>query len=124
MTHGYQWETEDGTGTAVVSDAPIHAFSVHDILKLAQQVAEMDHRLSMQEDGVANICNELSGHTERLNRIQDANLAPMLESSAVIVQLTRIADALEALTKSIDGVQEANVYGQWCVRTMPFGGDS
>jgi len=87
------------------------------LLALGARVNDLAWKIERQDD----VLDILRRH---LNKLQDGNLAPMLESSAVIVELRRIADALEALTKSIDGVQEANVYGQWCIRTMPFGGDS
>lgn len=84
----YDWETEDGTGTAAVPDVAPDAVSVEEaLLALGARVNDLAWKIERQDD----VLDILRRH---LNKLQDANIAPMLESSAVIVQLTRIADAM------------------------------
>lgn len=140
----YDWEAVVSDIEAMLADPHgVLSVTVDDaLLTLAGKVYDYEQRIAALErekhetrqfvnntvaqlEGMADtFATAIESMSNRLNRIQDTNLAPMLESSAVIVELWGIRSALEALTKSIDGVQEANVYGQWCIRTMPFGGDS
>lgn len=38
---------------------------------------------------------------KRVDALQDANLAPLLEASAVLVEIRRLADALEVLAEDV-----------------------
>ena len=73
--------TEDRSTYTATADPPDDQVDVKDaVLTLAGQVDDMRHRL---------------------DRIQDANLGPVLESSALLVELRRIADTLEDLRSDV-----------------------
>ena len=92
-----RWETEDGFGTAADSQRQ---------LSIEERIAELEKEKEETRRFVKSILDQLEKMTNtfaaavenlnsRINDVQDANIAPMLESSAVIVQLTRIADYLD-----------------------------
>jgi len=49
------------------------------------------------EDVILTLAGQVDDLRRRIDKLQDANLAPVLESSALLVELWRIADALETL---------------------------
>ena len=102
----YQWETEDSTGTAVVPDAQREPSLEERVAELEALVSNCESRLDTQSQ-LNRVRAEI--FTARLNKLQDANLAPMLESSAVIVELRRIADAQERQASALEWI--ANGFG-------------
>lgn len=73
------------------------------ILTLAGQVQDLQD----QQEAAAELHLEtVAALSRRIDKLQDANLAPVLEASAVVVELRRIADTLEDLAD-----KQADAYG-------------
>ena len=78
------------------------------IVTLSGQVADLERRMKIFAAETANRF-ETSELSARIDRLQDAHLAPVLEGIAVLVELRRIADVLENQSVTLATV------GEWVV---------
>lgn len=97
---------ETYTATSVADTVPDAMTPDAAILALAGRVADLAARLTNLEVQVGKNVNagltdynrasvRLTELSDRLDNLQDAHLAPVLEGSAVVAQMTRIANFLE-----------------------------
>lgn len=102
------------------------AVAVEDVvLTLAGQVDDLRRRMDEMKELHLQAVNVLQIHdqelSQRIDKLQDANLASVLESSALLVDLRRIADALETLSSCVS----VSTYGtKHLVVGDIYGGDS
>jgi septal ring factor EnvC (AmiA/AmiB activator) len=80
---------------------------------VADSVTERVATLEKKSDAIVNALTEtlngldaagnlIDGLTDRLDKLQDAQLGPVLESSAVLVELRGIREALERIAMAAD----------------------
>ena len=83
---------ETYNATSVADTVPDAMTPEAAILALAGQVADLER--TVEANRVESVNRDL-GLGRRVNKLQDAHLAPALEGSAVVVELRRIANFLE-----------------------------